>query len=100
ILMGILNAKHVFGAPAMASSYFNLGSIIAGVAIGWWLDPHFGARSLAGLAIGPWIRRARQLVGQFPLLRRVGYKYPADCRWRDEGVRTVLKLMAPAVIAA
>jgi len=40
------------------------------------------------------------LVGQFPSLRRVGYKYRPDFRWRDEGVRTVLTLMAPAVIAA
>src|SRR2546426_11885735 len=52
LVMGMLNAKHVFGAPAMASSYFNLGSIISGLAIGWWLDPHFGSRSLTGLAIG------------------------------------------------
>src|SRR5205085_6132827 len=41
LVMGMLNAKHIFGAPAMASSYFNLGSIIGGVAIGYWLDPHF-----------------------------------------------------------
>src|SRR5467141_4312197 len=40
LVMGMLNAKHVFGAPAMASSFFNLGSIIGGVAMGWWLDPH------------------------------------------------------------
>src|SRR5437588_1199615 len=52
LVMGMLNAKHVFGPPAMASSSLNLGSIIGGVAIGWWLDPHFGARSLVGLAIG------------------------------------------------
>src|SRR6202030_2851503 len=52
LVMGMLNAKHFFGPPAMASSYFNLGSIIAGVAIGWWLEPHLGARSLIGLAIG------------------------------------------------
>src|SRR5438067_11347166 len=50
LVMGMLNAKHVFGPPAMASSYFNLGSIIGGVAIGWWLYPQFGARSLTGLA--------------------------------------------------
>jgi putative peptidoglycan lipid II flippase len=100
LVMGMLNAKHVFGPPAMASSYFNLGSIIAGVAIGWWLDPHFGARSLVGLAIGTLVGGAWQLVGQFPSLRRVGYKYHADFRWRDEGVRTVLTLMGPAVIAA
>jgi putative peptidoglycan lipid II flippase len=100
LVMGILNAKHVFGPPAMASSYFNLGSIIGGVAIGWWLDPHFGARSLVGLAIGTLIGGAWQLTGQFPSLGRVGYKYRLDFQWRDEGVRTVLTLMAPAVIAA
>jgi len=100
LVMGVLNAKHVFGPPAMASSYFNLGSIIAGVAIGWWLDPHFGARSLVGLAIGTLVGGAWQLAGQFPSLWRVGYKYHADFHWRDEGVRTVLTLMGPAVIAA
>jgi putative peptidoglycan lipid II flippase len=100
LVMGILNAKHVFGPPAMASSYFNLGSIIGGVAIGWWLDPSFGARSLVGLAIGTLIGGAWQLAGQFPSLWRVGYTYHADFHWRDEGVRTVLTLMGPAVIAA
>src|SRR5881392_1085553 len=100
LVMGILNAKHVFGPPAMASSYFNLGSITGGVAIGWWLDPHFGARSLVGLAIGTLIGGAWQLTGQFSSLRRVGYKYHADFEWRDEGVRKVLQLMGPAVIAA
>src|SRR5438270_9850825 len=100
LVMGMLNAKHVFGPPAMASSYFNLGSIVSGVAIGWWLDPHFGARSLAGSAIGTLVGGAWQLTAQFPSLRRVGYKYRADFQCRDEGVRAVLTLMAPAIIAA
>src|SRR5256884_1897781 len=100
LVMGMLNAKHVFGPPAMASSYFNLGSIIAGVAIGYWLDPHFGARSLVGLAIGTLIGGAWQLIGQFPSLWKVGYRFHPDLRWRDEGVRTVLTLMGPAVVAA
>src|ERR1041385_6144829 len=72
LVMGMLNAKHVFGPPAMASSYFNLGSIIAAVAFGWWIDPHFGPSSLTGLAIGTLIGGAWQLMGQFPSLRRVG----------------------------
>ena len=100
LVMGMLNAKHVFGAPAMASSYFNLGSIIGGVSIGWWLDPHFGARSLAGSAIGTLIGGTWQLAAQFPALWRIGYKYRADFQWRDAGVGTVLTLMGPAVIAA
>src|SRR5213592_3202910 len=100
LVMGMLNAKHVFGPPAMASSYFNLGSIIGGVGIGWWLDPHFGARSLTGLAVGTLIGGMWQLTAQFPSLWRVGYKYHTDFQWRDQGVRAVLILMAPAVIAA
>jgi putative peptidoglycan lipid II flippase len=100
LVMGMLNAKQVFGPPAMASSFFNLGSIIGGVAFGWWLDPNFGARSLIGLSIGTLIGGFWQLTAQFPSLRRVGYKYRADFQWRDQGVRTVLGLMAPAVIAA
>src|SRR5436190_6735534 len=100
LAMGMLNAKNVFGAPAMASSYFNLGSIIAGVAFGWWLDPHFGARSLIGLAIGTLIGGFWQLTAQFPSLRRVGFRFNPDFRWRDSGVRTILSLMGPAVIAA
>ena len=100
LVMGMLNAKHVFGPPAMASSYFNLGSIIGGVVIGYWLDPHFGTRSLIGLSIGTLIGGLWQLTAQFPSLRRVGYRFRVDLRWRDPGVRTVLTLMGPAVIAA
>jgi putative peptidoglycan lipid II flippase len=100
LVMGMLNAKHIFGPPAMASSYFNLGSVIGGVAIGWWLDPHFGPRSLIGLAVGTLLGGLWQLSAQFPALRRVGYKYVADFNWRDPGVRNVLFLMGPAVVAA
>src|SRR3954465_14744129 len=100
LVMGMLNAKNVFGAPAMASSYFNLGSIIGGVAFGYWLDPHFGTRSLIGLSIGTLIGGLWQLVAQLPSLRRVGYRYYPDFHWRDPGVRTFLGLMVPAVIAA
>src|ERR1043166_4719799 len=100
LVMGMLNAKNVFGAPAMASSFFNLGSIIGGVALGWWFDPHFGAPALIGLSIGTLVGGLWQLTAQFPSLRRVGYKFRTDFSWRDPGVRTVLTLMGPAVIAA
>ena len=107
LVMGMLNAKHVFGAPAMASSYFNLGSILSGVALAYffdpqksWLHPHFGPRALVGLSIGTLIGGLWQLTAQFPALRRVGYFFRPDFFWRDPGVKTVLTLMGPAVIAA
>jgi putative peptidoglycan lipid II flippase len=81
LAMGMLNAKNVFGIPAMASSFFNLGSIIGGVALCYWLDPqpdwrhpHFGERGLIALAIATLIGGLLQLLVQFPPLRRVGFK--------------------------
>jgi putative peptidoglycan lipid II flippase len=100
LVMGMLNARNVFGVPAMASSFFNLGSIIAGVVLGYWLDPHFGARAILGLAIGTLVGGTLQLTVQLPALARLGYRYRPDFHWRDPGVRSILRLMGPSVIAA
>jgi putative peptidoglycan lipid II flippase len=100
LVMGMLNARNVFGIPAMASSFFNLGSIVAGVALGYWLDPHFGPRAILGLAIGTLIGGALQLLVQLPALRRAGHAFRADWHWRDPGVGAILRLMGPSVIAA
>ncbi|MGI9089088.1 MAG: murein biosynthesis integral membrane protein MurJ [Chthoniobacterales bacterium] len=100
LAMGMLNAKDVFGVPAMASSFFNLGSIIGGVVFAWWLDPHFGPRALVGLSLGTLLGGFLQLVVQVPSLMKVGFVLRTDFHWRDEGVKKVLQLMGPAVIAA
>ncbi len=100
LVMGLLNARNVFGMPAMASSFFNLGSIAGGVILGYWLDPQFGPRSVIGLAIGTLIGGALQLLVQLPSLRRVGYLFHPDFAWRDSGIRDILRLMGPSVIAA
>jgi putative peptidoglycan lipid II flippase len=100
LVMGMLNAKNVFGMPAMASSFFNLGSILGGVSLGWWIDPAFGPRALIGLAIGTLIGGALQFAVQLRPLRRLGYAYAPDLRWRDPGVHAILGLMGPSVIAA
>src|ERR1700722_2248147 len=100
LVMGMLNAKNVFGMPAMASSFFNIGSIAGGVLPGAWLDPHFGPRALIGLAFGTLIGGALQLGVQLPRLRRLGYHFHADFAWRDSGVNAILTLMGPSVIAA
>ncbi len=99
-VMGMLNAKHVFGWPAMASTFFNIGSIIGGLALSWWIDRGFGRHALFGLAWGTLIGGFLQLAVQFPSLRRIGYRPRLDFHWRDSGVMDVLRTMAPAVVAA
>jgi len=100
LVMGMLNAKNVFGMPAMASSFFNLGSIIGGAGFGWLLDPHFGSRALIGLALGTLVGGLLQLLVQVPSLAKVGFKFRPDLNWHDPGVRNILILMGPATIAA
>jgi len=100
LVMGMLNSTNRFTAPALASSFFNIGSIAGGVAFGWWMDPHFGERALTGLALGTLLGGMLQLAVQLPDLRRAGFRLVLDFRWNDPGVRKVLVLMIPAVIAA
>lgn len=100
LVMGMLNARDVFGMPALASCFFNIGSMVGGLAIGYWMDPNWGPSSLVGFAWGVVIGGVAQLVCQFPALRAVGYRFVADFKWNDSGVRQILKLMVPAVIAA
>jgi putative peptidoglycan lipid II flippase len=100
LVMGMLNSKSVFGMPAMASSFFNIGSIVGGVALGLWIDPHFGPRALIGLGVATVFGGALQLAVQLPSLARLGYRFHPDFQWRDAGVKSILLLMGPSVIAA
>ena len=100
LVMGMLNAKNRFGMPAMASSFFNIGSIVGGVVLGFWIDPHFGPRALIGLAFATLIGGGLQLAVQLPSLAGLGYRFRPDIHWRDPGVKAILLLMGPAVIAA
>ena len=100
LAMGMLNSRNVFGVPAMASSFFNIGSILGGTLIGWWLDPTFGSQALIGLAIGTLIGGLLQFVIQIPSLRKVGFHFRPDFGWKDPGIRKILILMVPSVIAA
>lgn len=107
LVMGMLNSKLVFGWPALASTFFNIGSILGGVVLAFilepqknWHHPQFGTRALFGLAFGTLAGGLLQLLVQLPPLYRVGFRPRFDFHWRDEGVATVLRIMAPAVIAA
>ncbi|MEO8402824.1 MAG: murein biosynthesis integral membrane protein MurJ [Gammaproteobacteria bacterium] len=100
LAMGMLNSKNVFGIPALASSFFNIGSIIGGALCGWWIDPHFGEKALTGLAIGTLVGGLFQFAVQIPSLKRVGFRFRPDFRWNDSGVRSILILTIPGIIAA
>jgi putative peptidoglycan lipid II flippase len=99
LVMGMLNARKVFFMPAMSSTFFNIGSMLSGGLIGWWLDPAFGRVAIVGFAIGTLVGGLAQLIVLLPSLRKVGFHFAPDFNWRDADVGNILKIMGPAVIS-
>jgi putative peptidoglycan lipid II flippase len=96
-VMGILNTKGRFFVPAMASTFFNVGSVVGGVLCAWWA-PAFGQPPIVGMAIGTLIGGVLQLTTQLPSLYRSGFKWRPHLNLRDEGLRRIMILMIPAII--
>ena len=97
---GILNACHIFGIPALSSSLFNIGSVAFGLTVGYWLGPHLGITTVQGMAMGTVFGGASQLAFQLPSVWRAGFAWRPRWNLRHEGVRQILRLMGPAVIAS
>ena len=96
VVMGILNTKGRFFIPALASSFFNLGSIIGGVSLSFILGEN-GQPSIVGMAIGTLIGGLLQLGGQLPSLFHTDFKFMPYLNLKDPGLHRILKLMTPAV---
>ena len=96
--MGILNAHNRFGVPALASAFFNLGSIIGGLLLGFVFGPFIALSPIAGMAYGTLIGGFLQFAVQWPSLRRLGFSYRPMLSLSDPGVRQIARLMGPAVI--
>ncbi len=97
IVMGMLNTKGKFFIPALASSFFNLGSIIGGVSLAT-IAPKFGQPPIVGMAVGTLIGGICQLAIQLPSLHRTGFRYRPQLNLADSGLKQILALMLPATI--
>jgi putative peptidoglycan lipid II flippase len=96
--MGVLNASNRFGVPAMASTFFNIGSVGFGIAIGFGLGPPLHLSRIEGMAIGVVLGGALQLGWQLPSLHRLGFRFRPAFHWSDPGLVRILKLMVPAIL--
>jgi putative peptidoglycan lipid II flippase len=96
--MGILNSLNRFGIPALASAFFNLGSILGGLLLGFLVGPRLGLTPIAGMAYGTLVGGFLQFAVQWPSLRHAGFTYRPMLNFADPGVRQILRLMGPALI--
>ncbi|GJM06774.1 MAG: putative lipid II flippase MurJ [marine bacterium B5-7] len=88
----VLNTQRVFGPPAFTPVILNVCLIVAAL----WGAPHFHLGIIA-VAWGVFFAGILQLLFQIPFLMRVKRLPKPTFRWRDPGVRRVLKLMVPAL---
>ena len=101
--MGMLNAFNIYGIPALASAFFNIGSIIGGLLLGFLFGPALGLSHIAGMAYGTLVGGFLQLAIQWPSLRRCGVNFRPRLSLssiKDPGVRQIMRLMGPAIIGA
>ncbi len=96
--MGILNACNQFAVPALASTFFNVGSLGAGLALGFWAGPWIGLEPIEGMAVGVVFGGALQLGWQLPSLHRAGFRYRPRIDWSDPGLQRIFRLMGPAIL--
>jgi len=98
VVMGILNTRGRFFIPAMASTFFNLGSIVGGVLCALYVAPFFNQPPIVGMAVGTLIGGFLQLAIQWPLLKGCGFRLRPHLNLGDEGLRRIMVLMIPAII--
>lgn len=96
--MGVLNACNRFAVPALASTFFNIGSVTFGLILGYWLAPWLGIQPITGMAIGVVLGGALQLVWQLPSLRSQGFSFHPSFDWNHPGLRKIIALMGPAIL--
>lgn len=89
---GILNTWSRFAVPAFTPVLLNLSFIGFALFAAPWFDP-----PVMALAWAVFVGGALQLAFQLPFLARIGMLPRLRLNFRDEGVRRVLKQMAPAV---
>jgi putative peptidoglycan lipid II flippase len=110
VAMAVLNTKGYFGLPQSASTVFNVVSIVAGLALAFLLSEDWqisseaygsdaaGRKAIMGMAYGVLIGGVAQLLFQLPLLIKVGFHLVGSVKFRDPGIRRVIRLSVPSII--
>jgi putative peptidoglycan lipid II flippase len=95
--MGMLNARGVFGVPALAPALLNIGMIVFGLG----LIPvcrALGQPPIVAMAFGVVLGAALQFLCQLPSLHRQGFRFALEWPTWPPGVRRVATLMVPATL--
>jgi putative peptidoglycan lipid II flippase len=96
VIMAMLNALHHFFIPALSPAMFNVATIICAI-IAVPLSRHLGIQPIVAIAAGTLIGGVGQILLQWPVLRREGFRYRPVFDARDPWLRDIGRLMVPGV---
>ncbi len=96
-MMGMLNSLHKFFIPAVSPAMFNVVTILCAFTL-VPVMPYFGLPGIAGIAIGTVLGGIGQILVQWPLLHREGFRYRPVLDFKDPGLREILRLMGPGTL--
>ncbi len=95
--MGMLNARGVFGIPALAPALLNVGMIAFGLALIPVLKL-VHQPPIVAMAVGVVLGGLLQFVVQLPPLHQLGFRATPELPKRHPGVQRVAALMVPATV--
>jgi putative peptidoglycan lipid II flippase len=95
--MGMLNSLHHYFVPAFSPALFNVATIVGAFAL-VPLMPAVGLPRIMAIAIAALAGGLLQVLSQWPLLHREGFRYRVSFDWRDPALRQVLMLMGPGTV--
>jgi putative peptidoglycan lipid II flippase len=96
-MMGMLNSLNRFFIPALSPAMFNVATIVSALVLAP-LMPAFGLEPIVAIAIGTLLGGLGQIVVQWPVLRREGFRYQPVLDFKDPDLREVLRLMGPGTL--
>ena len=99
IAMGLLNSRGFFGIPALASSFFNISTIIISLT-GFFLFPSMGWHPSTGLGIGVLIGGGFQLGIQIPTMWKTGWRFRPVFDFTDHRFKQIIALVVPSILGA
>ena len=96
-MMGMLNSLRRFFIPALSPAMFNVATIFCAFTL-IPIMPRLGLMPIVAIGIATVVGGLGQIVLQWPLLRREGFRYRAIIDFKDPKLLEVLRLMGPGTL--
>jgi putative peptidoglycan lipid II flippase len=93
VLAGILNNRHVFGAPAFGPVAMNLVIIMGAIIGGAWAG-------IQGLVVGTVLGALSFALVQLPALRRIGYRHRWAFSLNDKAIVRIAVIIWPVMLVS